>query len=202
MITKTKLLLLMLLAALLTGCVTARPHNIQNICSIFYQYPKWYWDAKKSQKKWGVPVYVQMAIIYQESHFNAKAKPPREHLLGFIPWFRPTSAYGYSQSIKSTWKRYERETGDHGSRHSFAAATDFIGWFGYQAHIHARVSRNNAYALYLAYHEGINGYLHHTYWNKTWLIHVAHKVAYHARIYQRQLRGCASKIKKHHWWDL
>ena len=197
----TKVMTILLLVVLLTACVPPRPHDIENICSVFYQYPSWYWDARKSQQRWGVPVSVQMAVIYQESRFSAKAEPPREYLLGIIPWFRPTSAFGYTQAIRATWARYEHETGQYGKRDDFARATDFIGWYAYQAHIHARVPRDNAYAVYLAYHEGVEGYLERSYLRKPWLMRVAHRVAYRAWIYRHQLWRCANKIEKPHWWD-
>lgn len=195
------LLLLLVNVGLLTSCAPARPHNIENICSVFYQYPAWYWDAKKSAEHWGAPIAVQMAIIYQESRFTAGAKPPREHLLGIIPWFRPTSAYGYSQALKNTWEHFERSTGDHGRRSDFALVTQFIGWYSYLAHVRAGIPLNNAYAVYLAYHEGIGGYQHRTYWTKPWLIRVAHQVAYRAYVYQYQLIQCQNRIKRPHWWD-
>jgi hypothetical protein len=34
--------------------------------------------VKASEKKYGVPMHVQLAIIYQESHFESDARPPRE----------------------------------------------------------------------------------------------------------------------------
>ena len=186
---------------LLVGCTPPRPTHIENICSIFYQYPNWYWDAKKSAHRWGVPVSVQMAIIYQESRFTAKARPPREHLLWVIPWFRSSTSFGYTQSLKETWKNYQRNTGNGGSRDEFSAATQFIGWYGYTVHRRLGIPRNNAYELYLAYHEGIGGYAHRTYLRKRWLMDVAHHVAYRAAVYRRQLSYCASRIPDQHWWD-
>jgi len=201
--TGCKFLLVGLSFLLLAGCVTPPPRNIQNICSIFQQYPKWYWAAKKSQQRWGVPVAVQMAIIYQESRFRAKAKPPRKKILWVIPWFtRVTSARGYSQALDGTWKEYERSTGDSGSRSSFKDVANFIGWYGYRAHRRAGIPRNNAYELYLAYHEGIGGYKRRTYLKKRWLIRVARKVEYRARLYQRQLNGCRNRLKRRPWWHL
>lgn len=198
-----KIFIVITFCFIVSGCVTPQPHNVKNICSIFHQYPRWYWTAKRSQDKWGVPVSVQMAIIYQESRFVAKAKPPHEHLLGFIPWFtHESSSYGYTQALKPTWERYERETGDDGSRDTFSSATNFIGWFGYRAHRKLGIPRNNAYALYLTYHEGIKGYRDRTYWRKRWLMRVAKKVQRRAEIYQWQLNRCKDSIKKHHWWDI
>ena len=39
------------------------------------------------------------------------AQPARRYVLGFIPWRRPSSAYGYGQVIASTWDAYRRSTG-------------------------------------------------------------------------------------------
>lgn len=186
----------------LGGCAQVRPNNIENICSIFYQYPQWYWDAEKSQRKWGVPVSTQMAIIYQESRFSATAKPPRKKLFGIIPWFRPTSAYGYSQSVNGTWRSYQRATSNNASRDQFSAATNFIGWYGYRAYQLAKIPRNDTFKLYLAYHEGIGGYLQHTYRRKLWLIQVARQVAYRAAVYQQQLNRCRNYIPKPRWWNI
>ena len=81
-----KTALVLLLGILLGGCTTAPPRNIDNICSIFRQYPKWYWAAQDVQKKWRVPISVLMAIMHQESKFRAGAKPPRRKLLWIIPF--------------------------------------------------------------------------------------------------------------------
>ena len=45
-----------------------------------------------------------MSFVYQESSFKADARPEREKILGFIPWFRPSSAVGYSQALKKHGK--------------------------------------------------------------------------------------------------
>ena len=133
---------------ILAGCAPSPPSNMNNACAIFQQYPRWYWDALNSYRRWGVPVSVQMAIIKQESHFRASAAPPRTKLFGFIPWSRPTSAYGYAQAVNGTWKEYIQSTNNGGAdRDSFADATDFIGWYGYQANKKLAISKRNAYSI-------------------------------------------------------
>lgn len=167
------------------------PQNVDNICKIFKEYPKWRRATQKVARRWHVPVEVQMAIIHQESRFRAQAKPPRTKILWIIPWTRPSSAYGYSQALDSTWDRYKDKSGWlFSSRDSFGDAADFIGWYANQAHIRAGISRNDAYALYLAYHEGVGGYQRKTYLRKPWLIKVARKVARRASIYRAQLANC------------
>lgn len=144
-----------------------------------------------------------MAIIHQESRFTADAKPPRTKLLGIIPWFRPTSAYGYSQALKSTWHRYVKATGKHfAARDAFADASDFIGWYAHRAKIRAGINPANARTLYLAYHEGIGGYMRGTFNRKGWLLAVSRKVQRRAWTYSWQLRQCKHKLKKKPWWRI
>jgi len=95
----------------LAACTSVQPKNSDNICATFREKEDWYDDAKKSYEKWGVPIHVQMAIMHQESHFVADAQPPRTSLLGIIPWFRPTSVYGYAQAIDETWDDYLDKAG-------------------------------------------------------------------------------------------
>lgn len=186
-----KIILLLLIAISLTACVKAPPNDVNHICKIFNQYPKWYAETKAVQKKWNVPVAVQMAIIHQESKFNGRAKPPRSKLLWIIPWKRPSTAYGYSQALQSTWKLYKKSEGGYWvSRDDFGDAADFIGWYAHQANIRAGIPKNDAYKLYLAYHEGIGGYQNKSYLKKSWLIAVARKVKARSQLYERQLASC------------
>jgi hypothetical protein len=95
--------LLLLFFWLLSSCTELPPKDTDNLCSIFREKNQWYDDAKQAAQRWGVSVPVLMAIMSQESNFVADAKPPRTWLLGFIPWFRPSSAYGYAQALDGTW---------------------------------------------------------------------------------------------------
>lgn len=176
---------------LLTACVSRPPSDVNNLCKIFRQYPQWYSDAKDVERRWRVPVPVQMAIIHQESKFNARARPPRQKLLWVIPWKRPSSAYGYTQALHSTWNSYKQSGGGwFASRNSFSDGVDFVGWYANQANRIARIPRTDAYSLYLAYHEGIGGYQRRTYLRKSWLIQVARKVKARSQIYAMQLNSC------------
>ena len=176
----------------LAGCMSPDPpRDVDNVCEIFKEYPKWGRATKKVAKRWNVPIEVQMAIIRQESGFRAQAKPPRTKLLWVIPWRRPSSAYGYSQALDETWDIYKDQSGWlFSSRDRFSDAVDFVGWYANQAYIKAGVSRDDAYALYLSYHEGIGGYQRKTYLQKPWLVMVARKVAMRANIYRIQLARC------------
>ncbi|OGV26585.1 MAG: hypothetical protein A3F18_06330 [Legionellales bacterium RIFCSPHIGHO2_12_FULL_37_14] len=178
--------------ALLTSCATKRvPSNVNHICYIFKEYPSWYQHTKKVERIWHVPVPVQMAIVHQESRFDAYALPPKKRLLGFIPWGRVSTAYGYAQALDGTWRGYQNMRGGFwSSRHSFADAVDFIGWYANKAYIKAHIPRNDPYRLYLAYHEGVGGYMRKTYLRKPWLLRVAHKVSARSQIYRAQLLRC------------
>lgn len=181
-----------LLSCLLIGCVSPPPPTrLDNVCRIFKQYPRWYRAAKDVERRWYVPVPVQMAIIHQESKFDGGARPPRGKLLWIIPWKRPSSAYGYAQALNGTWANYKLTNGSlFSARNSFADGVDFIGWYANQATRKAAIRRDDPYNLYLAYHEGIGGYQRKTYLKKPWLMTVAHKVSARAQIYRAQLNHC------------
>jgi hypothetical protein len=158
---------------------------------MFNEYPNWHSDTRDVERRWRVPVAVQMAIIYQESKFQARAKTPHKLLLGFIPWSHVSSAYGYSQALDGTWALYRKNNGNiFSSRSNFSDAVDFIGWYSNMAHKRAGIRADDAYSLYLAYHEGVLGYMRKTYLKKPWLIKVAHKVAARAVMYKAQLAHC------------
>lgn len=187
----------------LVGCTEMPPENKTDVCAIFKTYPHWYWAAQKAQRRWGVPISTIMAFIYQESRYYAKARPPRDHLLWVIPWFRPSTSYGYAQALDTTWGYYKTEAGRAwASRSSFADTTDFIGWYIWKAHQKAGISRKNAYADYLAYHEGIGGYMRGTHRHKTWLKRVAHKVQNRADLYHYQLIRCKNSLSEKPWWHI
>lgn len=189
-------LLTILLSLSLAGCATLPPpQRIDNVCHIFRQYPDWYAAAKKTERRWGVPVSVQMAIIYQESKFQADARPPYQYLLGFIPMGRPSSAFGYAQALDGTWELYKNNQGRYfSSRQNFKDGVDFIGWYANNAYYRAHIPKYDAYHLYLAYHEGVTGYLNKTYLKKPWLIQVAHKVSAQSSRYRAQLQYCAMRF--------
>ncbi|KTD16157.1 transglycosylase SLT domain-containing protein [Legionella jordanis] len=200
---KFKALILIVCSLLLVACASRPPRDVNNICHVFQEYPRWYRDAVDVQRRWKVPVAVQMAIVHQESKFDGHAKPPRQKLLWIIPWKRPSSAYGYSQALRSTWAVYKRDS-NGGSfwaqRDVFAHAVDFIGWYANQANRRAGIPRTDAYRLYLAYHEGVGGYQRRTYLKKPWLIQVAHKVSARSQIYQAQLNQCRGSLPKSSWF--
>jgi hypothetical protein len=105
--------LLLLIVFIIQSCATRPPENPDNICLIFKEKRGWYKAVIRSEKRWKIPPYVLMSFVYQESSFQADARPEREKLMGFIPWFRPSSAVGYSQALSKTWEDYQDGTGKH-----------------------------------------------------------------------------------------
>ncbi|MDP0562778.1 MAG: hypothetical protein QS721_10835 [Candidatus Endonucleobacter sp. (ex Gigantidas childressi)] len=184
-------ILVLLLVAFIVGCSsTSPPSKPSNLCSIFKEKPGWYKAAKKSQKRWGTPVQIMMAIMYQESSFRHDAQPPRPWFL-FIPLPRKSSAYGYAQAQDPVWGEYcEDAAGWFASRDSFSDAIDFIGWYNSKSRKANGVSLWQADLLYLNYHEGWGGYRRGTWKSKHWLKKVAKKVKWRASEYGAQLQDC------------
>ncbi len=192
----SRILLLLLLLGV-SACTTSPPQDVNNICAIFREKQGWYDDAAAARDEWDSAIPVMMAIIYQESRFQADARPPRTRIFGFIPGPRPSSAYGYSQAKTTTWDEYTSEAGRWGAdRDEFADAVNFVGWYNQQSLKRSGISLQNTYGLYLAYHEGHAGYNRATYLAKPWLMTVAHKVESRADSYQAQLLGCEDQLKK------
>ena len=122
-------LFILVILFLISGCSSV-PSNTSNSCSIFNERYLWFKHANKSEKKWGTPVYLQLAIIKMESDFDWLAKPPRQKLFKVIPYKRPSSSFGYSQAVNGTWEQYKNETGNKlAVRTRFKDSVDFIGWY-------------------------------------------------------------------------
>ncbi len=184
----------------LSSCATA-PENVEDICAIFEEKGRWYKDAKNSEERWGTPVHVQLAIIHQESTFDFNARPPRKKLLGFIPWKRPSNAYGYAQALESTWARYQKDTGQRrADRDDFGDAIDFVGWYTNLSQKTAGISKWDPYNQYLAYHEGQSGWMKKSYRFKGKLKTTARRVDYRAKAWGAQLQRCEADLEDNGWW--
>ena len=171
------------------------PKNTANSCSIFNERYLWYKHAKKTEKKWGTPIYLQLAIIKMESSFDWLAKPPRKKLFKIVPYKRPSSSFGYSQAVKGTWKQYKEETGNKlATRTRFKDSVDFIGWYTNKSEKILKISKNDAFRQYLAYHEGWGNYKN--YKNNQKVIILAKKVSNQANKYRSQLKKCQKKLNK------
>jgi hypothetical protein len=193
------LLLATMMTIAISSCATA-PENVEDICAIFEEKGGWYKDAKKSEERWGTPIHVQLAIIHQESSFDFNARPPRKKLLGFIPWKRPSDAYGYAQALESTWARYQKETGRrYADRNDFDDAIDFVGWYTNKSQEVAGISKWDPYNQYLAYHEGQTGFLNKSYRSKGTLKKSARRVEHRAKEWGAQLKRCEDDLDDG-WW--
>lgn len=186
----------LLIVAALSGCTTAPPKNSEDLCRIFQEKDDWYDASLQASRRWGIPIAVQMSIIKQESAFVADAQPPRPLILGFIPWFRSSSAYGYPQAKDETWADYQKQTGNWwADREDFADSCDFVAWYCATSGRKLGIPASNANDLYLAYHEGHGGYRRQTYNAKNWLINTAKKVDQRAWRYDAQLAGCRQELE-------
>ena len=192
MIRKTNFYLLVLL--FVTAC-SSIPKNTQNSCAIFEERYLWYKHAKASYKKWGAPIYIQLAFIKKESDFNWLAKPPRVKLFKIVPFKRPSSSFGYSQAVEGTWQQYKRETGKKlATRARFKDSVDFIGWYVNKTTTLLKIPKNDAYRQYLAYYKGWGDYKNYSKDQKA--IIYARSVKETASKYRKQLTLCKKNLEK------
>ena len=186
------LILVVLVASCGGGGYDTPPRNLDDACSILKQRPQFIKAFKATKRKWGVPINVQMAILYQESKFDADARTPYKYVLGVLPMGRQSSAYGYAQALDATWDQYRKETRSRGAkRDNIRDATDFMGWYMNETKARNGVSLSDARNQYLAYHEGHTGFARGTYKRKSWLMRIAQEVEDRAVMYQFQLEKCA-----------
>ena len=184
--------LIVLIIFFLSAC-SSIPKNASNSCSIFEEKYLWYKHAKKAEKKWGTPVYMQLAIIKMESSFDRFAKPPRQKLFKVVPYKRPSTSFGYSQAIKGTWKQYKEETGNKfATRSRFKDSVDFIGWYTNKTEKILKVPKNDAFKQYIAYHEGWGNFKN--YKSNKKVINLAKKVEKQSNIYKQQLVECKNSL--------
>ena len=185
--------ILALVAVVTAGCASDRqPSTTTNLCEIFDERPHWYKAARKSEKRWGAPVHLQMAIMWRESAFRPKVKAPRKHVLWVIPWGRQSTSRGFTQAVDGTWDWYIKASGNRGAnRSNFADSADFVGWYVAQTRKFNNVPVTDPYRNYLAYHEGHGGYKKGTYKKKPQVRKAARQVEEMASRYKRQLRSCS-----------
>lgn len=183
-------ILLLLLASCGGGRFSA-PRNLEDACAILRERPEYFRAMKATERRWGVPVHVQMATIHQESKFIGNAKTPHRYALGIIPMGRQSSAYGYSQALDGTWEEYQQTAGGRrAKRDKIADATDFMGWYMDGSEKGLGISKYDARNQYLAYHEGRTGFAKGSYNAKSWLLDVAQKVENRSQTYALQLQAC------------
>ena len=179
---------------ILSSC-SSIPKNTADGCSIFSDRYLWYKHAKKTEKKWGTPIHIQLAIIKMESDFDWLAKPKRKKIFKIIPYKRPSSSLGYSQAVKGTWKQYKNETGNKlAVRTRFKDSVDFIGWYTNKTEKLLKISKKDSFKQYIAYHEGWGNYKNYKKNQK--VIILAKKVKKHSERYKGQLKKCGKSLNR------
>ncbi|MFN4171446.1 MAG: lytic transglycosylase [Pseudorhodobacter sp.] len=188
---RASILLLLLAACGGGGGNFSAPRDLENACAIVAERPQYYRAMQATERKWGVPVHVQMATIHQESKFIGDAKTPHRYALGVIPLGRQSSAFGYSQALDGTWEEYQQEERRNRARRDrIADATDFMGWYMDKTEKGLGISKHDARNQYLAYHDGRSGYARGTHNSKPWLLAVAGRVEERSQRYRAQLAAC------------
>ena len=171
------------------------PKNTADGCSIFSERYLWYKHAKKTEKKWGTPIYVQLAFIKMESDFDWLARPKRLKIFKVIPYKRPSSSLGYSQAVEGTWKQYKEETNNKlATRTRFKDSVDFIGWYTNKTEKLLKISKKDVFRQYIAYHEGWGNYK--KYKEKPKIILLAKKVQQQSDKYKSQLNKCSKSLNR------
>ena len=191
---KLRNIFLTLLILFVSAC-SSIPTNTSDSCSIFNERYLWYKHVKKTEEKWGTPIYVQLAIIKMESDFDWLAKPARQKIFKVIPFKRPSSSFGYAQAVKGTWEQYKNETGNRlATRSRFKDSVDFIGWYTDKTESILKISKKDAFRQYLAYHEGWGAYKN--YKDNQKVIGLAKKVKIQSDKYRAQLKKCQKRLNK------
>ena len=194
MIRNNKLIFLFLFFFIFS-CSSIPKNTADGSCSIFSERYLWYKHAKKTEQKWGTPIYLQLAFIKMESDFDWLARPERLKIFKIIPYRRPSSSFGYSQAVKGTWKQYKEETNNKlATRTRFKDSVDFIGWYTNKTEKLLKISKKDAFRQYIAYHEGWGNYK--KYKEKPKVILLAKKVQQQSDKYKRQLNKCSKSLKR------
>ena len=179
---------------LISAC-SSIPKNTSDGCSIFSERYLWYKHAKKAEKKWGTPIYIQLAFIKMESDFDWLARPKRLKIFKVIPYRRPSSSLGYSQAVEGTWKQYKEETNNKlATRTRFKDSVDFIGWYTNKTEKLLKISKKDVFRQYIAYHEGWGNYK--KYKEKPKIILLAKKVQQQSDKYKGQLNKCSKSLNR------
>ena len=184
-------MIIVLLVASCGGGQSSAPGQLDDACMILRERPEYYKAFRAVERKWGVPIHVQMATIHQESKFVADARTPFKYSLGVIPMGRQSSAFGYSQALDATWEEYQNSEGKRrAKRDRIRDASDFMGWYMNQSRERNGIALDDARNQYLAYHEGQTGFARQSYNNKAWLVAVAGKVGARSDMYRNQISQC------------
>ena len=116
-------------------------------------------------------------------------------LVGFVgnnPEVRTTQSGASitTVSLATTNSFKDSEGNRRAKRDDIGDAADFMGWYMDESARNLGISKDDAEAQYLAYHEGRTGYANQSYLNKPWLVEVAAKVGSRSAMYRDQLAYC------------
>ena len=178
----------LILTLLFISACSSIPKNTSNSCLIFNERYLWYKYAKKTEKKWGTPIHIQLAIIKMESDFDWLAKPARQKIFKII-------SFGYSQAVRGTWEQYKNENGNKfAMRTRFKDSVDFIGWYTNKSKSILKIPMRDTFRQYIAYHEGWGAYKNYKKNQK--VIKLAKKVKIQSDKYRLQLKKCEKRFNK------
>ena len=161
------------------------PRAIDDLCGVLAQRVGWWEASARAGSRWGVRPGLLLAVIHQESGFRAQARSD-----GGL-FSSASSAYGYSQATDGAWRDYQRANGGRRARRDdFADAVDFVGWYVDRLARTAGVAKDDAYHVYLGYHEGPGGLRRGSHAAKPWLLAVARAVEARAARFERDAALC------------
>ena len=180
-----KHLLLIFLIITISSCSEkTKIDDKMGVCEILAQHSSWKNSLKTAQEKYNLPPAFAMAIIYQESRFDAEAKS------------KYSSAYGYAQAIDGTWKHFQQDVKSNAKRNNFNDSVQFIGWYMSQLSKSLKLRMTDSKNLYMAYMLGATGFKRYkagTFKNKAKIEEdkkIATKISNYTKIYQSQLKNC------------
>ena len=171
-----------------------------DICEIFERRPAWYRDTARVAEQYGVGQALQMAVVRHEAGFQARARPPRRRIWGFIPGPRPSTAFGYSQALDGTWQRFQHETRrPRARRDRFSDAVELIGWYYAETFDRLGPKARDPYHFYLAYNQGVGGYVKAVERPDSPAARYARRVAATASRFETRLEGCRPRLERRKW---
>jgi hypothetical protein len=180
-----KYLLLIFLIIIISSCSeNTKIDDKMGACEILAQHSSWKKSLKTAQDKYNLPPAFAMAIIYQESKFDANAKS------------KYSSAYGYAQAVDGTWKHFQEDVKSNAKRNNFDDSVQFIGWYMSQLSKSLKLRMTDSKNLYMAYMLGATGFKRYksgTFKNKAKIQEdkkIAEKVSNYTRVYQSQFKNC------------
>ena len=91
--------------------------------------------------------------------------------------------------------QYKNETGNKlATRARFKDSVDFIGWYTNKTNSILKISLQDAFKQYVAYHEGWGNY--RNYKKNKKVISLAKKVEKQSKIYKKQLSKCKNPLSR------